>query len=113
MSLAGLFLSLADVFNMVSFGALFAFSIVNLAVIKHYLFPKGGKQSTEANVFSHGVLPLLGFALTIWLWTSLAPGAFTLGLYWMGAGIVVLAFLTKFFTKPAPVMDFSEKDIPA
>jgi len=56
---------------------------------------------------------LLGFALTIWLWTSLAPSAFTLGLYWMGVGIVVLAFLTKFFTKPAPVMDFSEKDIPA
>jgi hypothetical protein len=36
-----------------------------------------------------------------------------LGLYWMAAGIVILAFLTKFFTKPAPVMDFSEKDIPA
>jgi amino acid transporter len=112
-SLAGLFLSLADVFNMVSFGALFAFSIVNLAVIKYYLFPKGGKRSANVNVFSHGVLPLLGFALTIWLWTSLAPGAFMLGLYWMAAGIVILAFLTKFFTKPAPVMDFSEKDIPA
>ena len=36
-SLIALFITLDTVANMISFGALFAFSAVNLAVIKHYL----------------------------------------------------------------------------
>jgi amino acid transporter len=37
LSLIALFITLDTVANMISFGALFAFSAVNLAVVKHYL----------------------------------------------------------------------------
>ena len=45
-----------------------AFSAVNLSVIKHYFF-----DNNEKNVLNNLVLPLIGFVLTVWLWTSL-PG---------------------------------------
>ena len=114
-SCLGFFLALGDVFNMISFGALFAFSIVNLAVVKHFLFPRGGRISPAhlRDWITFGVLPLIGFALTIWLWTSLVPSAFAVGLMWMGAGIIVLAIMTRGFTRKAPIMDFSEAEIPA
>ena len=44
-----------------------AFSAVNLSVIKHYFIDAG-----EKNVLNNLVLPVIGFLLTVWLWTSLS-----------------------------------------
>ena len=45
-------------FSIGSFGALVAFPVVNLAVIKHYLW--GEKRRTRKNVVLFGVLPGIG-----------------------------------------------------
>ena len=66
-SLLALWIDLAVLASLVSFGALVAFSAVNLSVIKHYFIDKG-----EKNVVNNLVLPLIGFVLTVWLWTSLS-----------------------------------------
>lgn len=111
-ALSALFLSLDVVAFMISFGALAAFSMVNLSVIRTYLFPKGGRTASPGvrEILTHGVAPLIGFALTIWLWTSLQPGTWIVGAIWIAIGVVIIALVTSGFKKPVPKMDFSEGD---
>lgn len=93
-------------FSVVSFGALAAFSVVNLSVIKRYLWDE--KRRSGRDVSLYGVLPGVGFLLTIWIWTSLTASAFTIGLVWLGGGFVYLLFMTKGFRKKAPEVEFSD-----
>lgn len=110
-ALSCLFLSLDQVAFMVSFGALAAFSMVNLSIIRTYLFPANevGVRSV-AGIIRYGVLPLIGFGLCIWLWTSLEPFTWVIGGIWALVGVGILAAKTNFFRRPVPTMDFSEAD---
>ena len=105
-SLLAFVLDLLTISSLISFGALVAFSVVNLAVIKHYFFDQ--KVRGARGVIHNLVLPGIGFVLTIWLWTSLSGLSFTFGLIWAGAGLAYLAFLTRGFRKPAPQLDLKE-----
>lgn len=105
-SLLALVVDLTFISEMVSFGALMAFSAVNLAVIKHY-FIDGGRRGGRA-VLSFIVLPGIGFGLTVWLWTSLSPRTLLLGLVWLAIGIAYLAVVTRGFRRPTPSLDLSE-----
>ncbi|WP_193044125.1 APC family permease [Mycolicibacterium baixiangningiae] len=105
-SLAALVIDLAILASVVSFGALVAFSAVNLTVVKHYFVDAG-----EKNVLNNLVLPLVGFALTVWLWTSLSGEALTIGLIWLAIGFGWLLVVTRGFSRPTPVLDL--EDLPA
>ncbi len=108
-SLLALFISLDIAATMISFGALAAFSMVNLSVIRHFLFPKGGRDKPRAGEWvRYGVLPLIGFALTVWLWTSLTATTFIVGLSWVALGVIYLAISTRGFRRKPPMMNFSE-----
>ncbi|XVQ84202.1 APC family permease [Microbispora siamensis] len=107
-SLVALFISLDNAVVMVNFGALIAFSMVNLTVVKHYLLDEGRRSA--ADLVRYGLVPLVGFALTIWLWTSLSGVTFTVGLIWMAVGLVYLLALTRMFTRRPPVMSFSDAE---
>lgn len=110
-SLLALVLTLEQAATMISFGALAAFSMVNLTVIRHHLFPKGGRAAPTAGEWViYGVLPAIGFVLTVWLWTSLTLTTFVVGLSWMVLGVIYLAVLTRGFRRKPPVMEFSEKE---
>ncbi|WP_460953311.1 APC family permease [Pseudomonas marginalis] len=105
-SLIALFITLDTVANMISFGALFAFSAVNLAVIKHYLVDQ--KLRGSRNYLMYAALPALGFLSTIWLWTSLSSMSFTIGLCWMGLGLVCLLGVTRGFRLKMPELQIAE-----
>lgn len=105
-SMTALFISLATAAEMVSFGALVAFSMVNLSVIKTYVIDKGRRSPRDLLLF--GAIPGVGFCLTVWLWTSLSSTATTIGLIWLAAGIAYLVWLTRGFTRPAPTLDLRE-----
>ncbi|MFF7898761.1 APC family permease [Streptomyces sp. NPDC088817] len=106
-SLVALFISLDNAVVMINFGALIAFSMVNLSVVKHYLVDRGRRGTRD--LLSYGLLPVVGFALTVWLWTSLEGITFEVGLCWMLAGFLYLLFLTRAFRRKPPVMSFSEE----
>ncbi|MDZ3992768.1 APC family permease [Pseudomonas sp. Teo4] len=106
LSLIALFITLDTVANMISFGALFAFSAVNLAVVKHYLLDQ--QLRGLHNLVLYGVLPGLGFLTTIWLWTSLSSMSFTIGLCWMGAGVLCLLLMTRAFRVKLPELQMGE-----
>lgn len=101
-SLAGLWVDLGLLFSIVSFGALTAFSVVNLSVIKHYWVD----HDPSRNALIHLVLPLIGFALTVWLWTSLSKNALVTGLVWLAIGLGWLAFITGGFRRRPPQVEF-------
>ncbi|MDL9980279.1 amino acid permease [Microbacterium sp. ASV49] len=105
-SLLAIVFDLLTLSNMISFGALIAFSFVNLSVMKHYWFDR--KERSGAAWLTNLVLPLVGFALTVWLWTSLAPVTFAIGLSWLAVGVIILLIVTRFFRRPTPTLDLSE-----
>lgn len=109
-SLLCLVLTLEAAASMISFGALFAFSMVNLAVAKHFYIDT--KRRGAGAVANYLMLPLAGFALTIWLWTSLAPISWIVGACWMALGAGILAWRTKGFRQAPPHINFNE-GIPA
>nr|WP_223694247.1 APC family permease [Leifsonia poae] len=94
--------------SVISFGALVAFSFVNLAVIKHYVIDR--KERGAKAIVAYIVAPAIGFALTVWLWTSLSVTTFIAGGIWVLVGVLILAILTGGFRRKPPVMDFSEED---
>ncbi len=105
-SLIALVISLDLLASMISFGALIAFSAVNLAVFKHYYIDL--RQRSGLTVISTAVLPLIGLALTLWLWTSLSGLTLVIGLSWLAIGFVYLAIRTHGFRRPTPVLDIAE-----
>jgi putrescine importer len=100
--LTAVFISLGTIVSMISFGALAAFSFVNLAVIKRYVVD-GGRRS-PADLVGYGVLPLLGFGFTLYLWTQLSGFTFQVGLIWLAVGLVWLLYLTRLFRREPPAL---------
>ncbi len=76
---------------------------MNLAVFKHYYLDR-----REHALVNNLMLPLIGFALTIWLWFSLSGLTLVIGLCWLAAGFIYLAARTNAFRKPTPVLDLEE-----
>ncbi len=105
-SLLAIVIDLTMLSEMISFGALVAFSAVNLAVIKHYFV--GEKHRAGWDVLRFLVLPLIGLGLTVWLWTSLSPRTIIIGVIWLAVGIAYLAFVTKMFRRSTPMLDLAE-----
>jgi amino acid transporter len=105
-SLIAIVIDLNTLASMISFGALVAFSAVNLSAFKHYYI--GKHQRSGLVVISSAVLPLIGFALTAWLWTSLSGLTLIIGLSWLAIGFLYLAARTKGFREPTPVLDMKE-----
>ncbi|MBM7503117.1 APC family permease [Agromyces aurantiacus] len=106
-SMLAVVIDLGLLVEMISFGALIAFSVVNLTVIKHYFLDR--HERSGGAVVNNLVLPLIGFALTLWLWTSLSPRTFVVGLIWLGLGVVLLAVVTRGFRRPVPMLDLREE----
>nr|BFD38646.1 APC family permease [Pseudomonas sp. FFPRI_1] len=106
-SLLAVVIDLTTLASMISFGALVAFSVVNLAVIKSHLGQ--GQPRGIVRLLQYGLLPLIGFALIVWLWTSLSALTLGLGMAWFALGLAYLAIHTRGFRQPAPTVQFSEQ----
>jgi len=105
-SLLALVLDLTTVSSLISFGALVAFSVVNLSVIKHYFID--GRNRGTRSLLHNLLLPGIGFLLTLWLWTSLSGLSFSLGLTWAALGLAYLAYITRGFRRPTPHLQLKE-----
>lgn len=106
-SLLALVIDLATLASLISFGALVAFSAVNLAVVKTHLVNESAHRNLKG-VLRYGAVPLVGLGLTLWLWTSLSALTLVIGLCWFALGLAYLAVLTAGFRRPVSLVDFSE-----
>src|SRR5690625_3267924 len=101
-SISAVFADVDFVASIVSFGALTAFSVVNVSVVSVFLVRE--RRRGAGAVLAYGVIPTIGFLLTVWLWTSLAPHTVLLGIGWIVVGIVYLLWTTRAFRRPVPRM---------
>jgi amino acid transporter len=107
-SLVALVMSLTLASSLISFGALVAFTVTNIAVIKCYIVDQRARGAK--NMLNYGLLPGIGATLTIWLWTSLSTDALLLGVVWAAIGLIYLLWLTRFFTRSVPEMSLGEEE---
>ena len=103
-SLLAAFITLETLASLISFGALVAFSAVNLAVIRTQLFDKHRPK----RYILHGLVPFVGMCLTLWLWTSLSALTLTIGLSWFAIGLIYLIVLTGGFRRTVQMKNLSE-----
>src|SRR5699024_3294042 len=96
--------SLELVAAVINFGALIAFTFVNLAVIAHYAVHRG-RFRTAPDFARYVALPLIGAGLTGILWTYLSADALITGLVWTALGVLHLAVLTRGFHRRLGSLD--------
>ena len=89
----------------INFGALIAFTFVNISVIAWFAI-RQGRRHTPRDVVNYIVMPAIGMALTGLLWVNLDDHALIVGLIWTGLGLLYLVFLTRGFRRP--VVSFDE-----
>ena len=103
-SLSAMFLNLAQVVSLISFGALVAFTAMNFSVfVKFYL--KENQRKGFKNKFLNLFLPIISVACIVMLWLNLDMKALTFGCIWLSAG--VLLFTYKHIKKQSTAMTSS------
>lgn len=91
---------------LINFGALVAFTFVNLSVISQF-WVREGRNKTFREHFHFLILPVLG-ALTVGaLWINLEQSSMILGIVWAALGLLYLTWLTRGFRQPVP--QYSER----
>ncbi|MGO1319976.1 MAG: APC family permease [Galactobacter sp.] len=91
----------------INFGALIAFTFVNLSVIAWFAI-KQGRRHTGRDIFNYIVMPLIGTAMTVVLWVNLSLDALIGGAVWAVLGFLYLLWITRGFKKPVSGFDESQ-----
>ena len=100
-ALAAGFMDLDIIISMISFGALTAFTFVNLSVISRYAL-RDGRTKNFKDILNFVIIPLLGFFSIFALWLEIEDTALKYGLWWAMFGILYLGYKTKGFKYSAP-----------
>ncbi|MDX5377407.1 MAG: APC family permease [Halomonas sp.] len=103
-----LFLDVLSAASFINFGAFIAFTLVNLSVI--FLVSKDEDAKRRYGVIKGMVVPLVGALINLWLMSKLDLNAVILGLAWLSIGLVQLLYLTRFFRREPPEVDFDESE---
>ena len=94
--------------ELLNFGALTGFIMVNLAVIAHYYFRLGLR--TGSGAVRHLVFPIIGAVVCGFLWFNLTFTAKLAGFGWLAVGFIYLAVLTRGFRIPPKTLASLEED---
>ena len=95
------FLDFEQIANLISFGALTAFSFVNFSVISRYAL-RDGRNKTAKDIINYLIIPVLGFASVFMMWLEIDAMALKIGLIWAAIGVGYLTYKTKGFKYAAP-----------
>ncbi|WP_029947452.1 APC family permease [Leifsonia aquatica] len=88
----------------INFGALIAFTFVNVSVIAWFAIRKGRRKKAK-DIFTFIVLPGIGMLMTGVLWANLHIDALIGGSIWAAIGFVYLLVLTRGFRRKAAAFD--------
>ena len=98
-SLLAIAFNLDFVASLINFGALIAFTFVNLTVIVYFAYRRREINGTR-QILRNIVLPGVGLLLTVLLWLYLSAESTRYGIIWFVVGFVVLLWLTRLFRRP-------------
>jgi len=97
--------SLELISAVINFGALTAFTFVNLSVIAYFIF-RQKRYKTKKDIFSYLIMPILGAGSTGILWYNLHVDALIGGIVWVGIGCFYMLFQTKLLKRNITVLDY-------
>lgn len=100
----GVWLTLENVIDYINFGALIAFTFVNISVFAWFAV-RQGRRKTGSDIVKFTVMPALGVLMTVILWVNLSETALYGGLTWAAIGLGYLAILTGGFRKKVQGFD--------
>ncbi len=106
-SLLAAVLDLDTVASVINFGALIAFTFVNLSVIAWFAI-RQGRRKTGKDIFNYIVMPVIATLLTVLLWVNLDHVSLVVGLIWLAIGVIYLVVITGGFKKQPKGFDESE-----
>ncbi|WGO84598.1 APC family permease [Arsenophonus apicola] len=89
---------------LINFGALIAFTFVNLSVISQFYF-RERRCHTWRDKFNYLILPIMGALTVSVLWINLEKTSMLLGMVWAAVGIFYMAIITRRFRRPLPQMN--------
>jgi len=104
--------SLELVASMINFGALVAFTFVNLAVIAHFAVRRR-EHRTPRHLATNVLLPVVATVLTGILWSFLHRDALITGLTWCAVGVVYAVVLNRVTGRRLTDVELVERDEPA
>jgi len=99
-SLSAIFFDLVTATSLINFGALMAFTFVNLSVINHFYIK--GKDRTFKGFFNYLILPVIGAGSVAILWFNIEKSSLIMGSVWFLIGLGYLVYLTKAFQIAPP-----------
>ncbi|WP_312109864.1 APC family permease [Brevibacillus reuszeri] len=97
-----MFMPIETIIQLVNFGALTSFMVLNLSVFA-YFFVKKRKRDMKGFI-NYCLLPWLGFLVIGFVWWGFDWKTFAVGTSWMVVGVILLAFKTKGFRQLPPTM---------
>ncbi len=103
-SLLAIEFTLEQIAAYINYGALVAFSFVNISVIAWFAIRRG-LHKTPGDIVRYIVMPGVGLLLTALLWVNLDMHALIGGLIWTTIGVVYLVVLTRGFRRPIASFD--------
>lgn len=103
-ALLAIWFDLDVIFSLISFGALIAFTFVNVAVIAWYAI-RQGRRRTFKDIVTYIVFPVIGVALTVVLWVNLSVETLTQGAIWFAVGFVFLLIVSRGLTRRVESFD--------
>ncbi|MFE0505121.1 APC family permease [Peribacillus butanolivorans] len=106
-SLSALFFDLVTAASLINFGALMAFTFVNLSVISHFVI-REKKHRTIKGCINYLIMPLIGAISIAILWINLETSSLIMGLGWFIIGFCYLLFITKAFRTAPPQYQVEE-----
>jgi putrescine importer len=109
-SLSAWFFDLVTATSLINFGALMAFTFVNLSVISHFAV-REKMHRTPKGFFNYVILPLVGAGLVGVLWINLELSSLIMGASWFLIGLAYLVFLTKAFKVAPPQYKAEEAEV--
>lgn len=86
---------------LINFGALVAFTFVNLSVIAQF-YVRERRNSTFKDHFNYLILPMIGAGTVGVLWVNLESSSMTLGLVWGAIGLSYMVWKTRAFRRALP-----------
>lgn len=92
--------------EIVTFGALLAFTAVNLVALLHFWY--GQKGVGHRNFFVDAFVPAFGAVFCFVLLLGLQPWTKYAGLIWLGIGLVYACYRTRMFTLRPKLFNFNE-----
>ncbi|ELX8381198.1 APC family permease [Providencia vermicola] len=88
---------------LINFGALIAFTFVNISVISQF-FIRERRINGIKNILNYLILPVIGTLTVCVLWLNIEEDSMVYGLIWTAVGLVYMAILTRMFRRPMPQM---------